>query len=372
MRICMIAPYFSFKEGEVTGGGVPHAVYYLSEALAALGNEVSVLCQAGEGGEVPKSLGFRVLRGRGSFGGTMMSLPVRDEFDVYHAHFSKGIRMELASMAFRRKSKVAAHVHYTPSKRVGLISRSRCFYRLANVVITPSAQNRARLVQSHSLAKNRVKVLPNGVDCSKFRYSSDLADSTKAQLGVEGKRVVLFVGHYAAPSKGTIFMVTAARKVVSEFPDTVFLFVGHGPEDKVEHDYMERVESLVGGSNLRGNVRFLETIPHSRLPAVYSAADVFVQPSLRESFGMPAVEAMACSRPVVVTSVGAAPEAIESGVNGYLVKPGDADGIANCVIRILESGQSSRIIGQRARETASARFAWESVAANLLGIYAAS
>jgi len=105
---------------------------------------------------------------------------------------------------------------------------------------------------------------------------------------------------------------------------------------------------------------------------MYSAADVFVQPSLRESFGMPAVEAMACSRPVVVTSVGAAPEAIDSGVNGYLVKPGDADGIATCVNRILESGQGSRIMGQRARETASARFAWESVAANLLGIYAAS
>ena len=85
---------------------------------------------------------------------------------------------------------------------------------------------------------------------------------------------------------------------------------------------------------------------------------------------MPAIEAMACSRPVVATSVGGAPEAVNSGVNGLLVGPGDADGISSCIIRILESERSSKKMGQLARETVMVRYSWESIAKKLLDLYA--
>jgi glycosyltransferase involved in cell wall biosynthesis len=366
----MISPSFNFNAGEMTGGGVPHAVFYLSKALASAGHDVSVLSRGTRRSQVPASLNFRLLAANGSFEGTMMSLPIRDEFDVYHAHLSKGIRMELASMALRRKSKIAAHVHYTPTRRVFPMSRTRLFYNLADIVLTPSVQNRNRLIRSHSLVGSKVKVLPNGVDCEKFRFTPDTAEATKARLGLGGRRVVLFVGHYAAPSKGAVFLVSAARRVVSEFPDTVFLFAGHGPEEKAEQEYMEKVESLIASANLRKDVEFQGPFPHSELPAIYSAADLFVQPSLQESFGMPLVEAMACARPVVATSVGIAPEAVNPGVNGYVVEPGDAEGLSAYIIRILKSESNSKAMGELARRTAVSQYSWDNIAANLLRLYA--
>ncbi|MGB6886467.1 MAG: glycosyltransferase, partial [Candidatus Acidiferrum sp.] len=87
-----------------------------------------------------------------------------------------------------------------------------------------------------------------------------------------------------------------------------------------------------------------------------SVADLFLMPSQLESFGLAALEAMACEVPVIATSVGGVPEVVEHGVDGYLVEPGDVKSAAAHAIEILSRADRGREMGQRARLDAKRKF----------------
>src|SRR5580698_5440695 len=87
-----------------------------------------------------------------------------------------------------------------------------------------------------------------------------------------------------------------------------------------------------------------------------SVADLFLMPSQLESFGLAALEAMACEVPVIATNVGGVPEVVEHGVDGYLVEPGDVKSAANYAIEILSRADHGREMGQRARLDAKRKF----------------
>jgi N-acetyl-alpha-D-glucosaminyl L-malate synthase BshA len=125
------------------------------------------------------------------------------------------------------------------------------------------------------------------------------------------------------------------------------VLIGDGPDRGA-------AEYLVRKNKLQKDVFFL-----GKQDAVYqklAAADLFLLPSQLESFGLAALEAMACEVPVIGTNVGGMPEVVEHGVDGYLVEPGDVQGAARYAIEILSRPDKGREMGKIARVNAKKKF----------------
>jgi glycosyltransferase involved in cell wall biosynthesis len=133
--------------------------------------------------------------------------------------------------------------------------------------------------------------------------------------------------------------------------------------------YMRQLEQLIADRGLGERVRFLDHVPHKDLVAAYQAADVVVNPSLSESFGISVVEGMACGIPVVGTRIGGMCESIVNGVTGMLVEPERPAELADALAFILEDRARAQEMGREGRRRAVEHFSWEARADRLMAVY---
>ena len=182
-----------------------------------------------------------------------------------------------------------------------------------------------------------VATVGNGVDVSYFRPSEQ-----RASASTRTRRVILFVGR-VSPEKGLHTLIEAFSEVAARFADVELRIAGpHSPlpvdfvtslssDPRVTalsrfYDrwgnckYREHLEELIERHGLRDRVQFVGNVPHKDLVATYHEADIVVNPSLSESFGISVVEGMACGIPVVGTRVGGMCESIVAGSTGMLVE----------------------------------------------------
>lgn len=174
----------------------------------------------------------------------------------------------------------------------------------------------------------------------------------RARLGLEGRRIVLYVGKFS-PGKGTADLVAAADRVTVQFPDALFLFVGDG--------------------ELRGagpHVRRLGPLPNAEVLEVYPLADVVVVPSvIPDALSRVILEAMAAGRPVVATRVGGTPELVIDGQTGLLVERGDPDALARAISRLLGDEALRAALGTAARRHVTEALSVEDGLDRLLALY---
>ncbi len=114
-------------------------------------------------------------------------------------------------------------------------------------------------------------------------------------------------------------------------------------------------------ASLANHVRFTGHIPHKNLPALYRSADVLVNPSLSEAFGMSLIEAMACGVPVIATRVGGMTEIVQHKKTGLLVDSGDVSALANAMKTILADEPALLEMGRAARARVEQCYTWEKV-----------
>jgi len=207
-------------------------------------------------------------------------------------------------------------------------------------------------------------VLPMGVDCARFAAAGDGAD-VRARLGLAGKRVILFVGRLEE-KKGIPYLAEAYARLQAERPDVHLVVVGAGT-------YEEALRRHVAQGGYGARVTLCGRVDNQEIPGYYQAADVLACPSIIDSTGetegMPVVllEAMASGRPVVATRVSGIPDVVKDGVNGLLVEPGDAAGLAAALARSLDAALA-RQLAEGALATA-ATFDWPRVAARYIEIF---
>jgi len=116
-------------------------------------------------------------------------------------------------------------------------------------------------------------------------------------------------------------------------------------------------------------VTFTGLVAHSDVPAFYERADIYIGPSLYESFGVSIVEAMAAGVPVVATRVGAVPELISEGHSGLVVETANPSAIADAVIKLLTDTKLRNSIACEARKTVWKQFSWETICSTLIQMY---
>jgi glycosyltransferase involved in cell wall biosynthesis len=229
----------------------------------------------------------------------------------------------------------------------------------ATLIVTVSKYSRDKIIQFYDADKTKIKIVPNGVDLQRFKPVQGL-ESIKRQIGIDSKLCVLFVGRLI-PRKGLSFLIEAAKYIVKEFKETIFVIVGDGPLKNHLRAYLEEI-------NLSGNFVFIGDVNENVLPALYNCADVFALPSIQEGQGIALLEAQATAKPVVAFNVGGVHETMVDKETGLLVKPDSRD-LADAILKLLSSWSLREQMGIKGREFVSNNFSWDICAQRMLQVY---
>lgn len=225
----------------------------------------------------------------------------------------------------------------------------------ANMVIVPGKRVEKYWKQA-GVNPGKLEVVPF--------YSSTLETSDRTTLLTEdlrrkfaNKTSIIFVGRLIK-TKGAEYLIEAFAKVKNGFPSTVLLIVGDGPE---KHNLEKLVKSL-----RLDDVVFVGTVSEKDKTAYFMVADMCVFPSVWEEWGMVLTEAMSVGKPVVVTSTfGSALDAVQNGVNGYIVPERDSESLYKAIIKLVENADLRRSMGKKSKEI-SMRFSYDFAARKMI------
>jgi glycosyltransferase involved in cell wall biosynthesis len=212
--------------------------------------------------------------------------------------------------------------------------------------------NLYKSLYSDLLKGKMLEVIPPGIEIDVFRYIPP----------VKKDHFELMTAGYLLKRKGIQYLIEAMPIILREYKNVILRIVGDGP-------FKSELMKLVKRLSLSDKVRFEGLVPRSELAKYYAQCDVYVQPSLSETFPATIREAMSVGRPVIATRVGFAEEHIINGVNGFLVPRGDVKEIANKVLLLLSDEDLRLKIGARAREYAEKNFDWNKIANMWYSIY---
>jgi glycosyltransferase involved in cell wall biosynthesis len=216
-------------------------------------------------------------------------------------------------------------------------------------IITVSEFTRRRIMEEYRIPMELIDIVPNGVEKNTQVSGLPVASEARNLLGFGSKPVLLFVGRVDDPRKGIGTMLSVLGLLSKEM-NVHLVVVGGGSQE----DARRKADAL----GVFERVTFTGLISEDLLKTYYVASDVFVCTSTMEGFGLTVLEAMENGLPIVATAVGAIPELVENGVNGYLVSNNRPEDIAEKV-RLLLSDENTRIrIGVSNRRKAENLTSW--------------
>ena len=232
----------------------------------------------------------------------------------------------------------------------------------------------AELVDLYGADPAKLHIIPCGVDLNVFRPMRQ-SDAREALGRDQCERIVLFVGRIEQ-IKGIDVLLRALGLLFFRHPefrsDLCLLVVGGAldpNDDSPETEKVEELQRLVHQHRMEANVSFVGSMDQQRLALFYAAADVCAVPSLTESFGLVALEAMACGTPVVGTRVGGLQTLIEHGESGLLVPAGDYQALAESMAKVLTDHRLRMHLAHGARDRAE-HYSWGSVGDRVEALYA--
>jgi len=242
--------------------------------------------------------------------------------------------------------------------------------RRADRIIANSHQSWCYIIEQ-GIPRERVVLIPlTKMNLHDFRF---LPSDVRGRLGIpRDATLILYVGWLQA-RKGVHILCDAVPEVVSRFPSSVFLLLGGDTSSAPRGgSFVRYIQDQTAQCGVSKNVRILhEPIFGDELVQLYSACDLFVLPSLYESFGWPVVEAMACGRAVVATATGIAPE-LEGASPAYLVvPPGDREALAQAIVKVLSIPREEReALAAGHRQIVEERFSFERMVDEIQRVYA--
>jgi glycosyltransferase involved in cell wall biosynthesis len=214
-------------------------------------------------------------------------------------------------------------------------------------VLTVSESSRRDVVDHMGVPAEHLHVVPVGTDPSVFRPMPEVAR-------VPGR--LMTTASADVPLKGLAHLLEAVTKVRTERDDVHLVVIGR-PKPK------SKIPALIERLGIADHVEFVKGVTTERIVELYAEAEVACVPSLYEGFSLPAVEAMACGVPVVGTTGGAVPEVLgRDNDTGLIVPAGDADALAQMILRALADPLLRARIGAAGRERALSNFTWRRTA----------
>jgi D-inositol-3-phosphate glycosyltransferase len=235
------------------------------------------------------------------------------------------------------------------------------------VAATPAEEK--QLVEYYNADPIKITIIPPGVDTQLFHPHSP--EDAKSRLGVRPcDRMLLFVGRIE-PLKGIDTLMRAMALLAYECPtwakDICVAIIGGDP-DATENEEMERLKAIRAELGITDLVTFLGARDQDKLHHYYSAAEMVIMPSNYESFGMVALEAMACGTPVIASDVGGLGYLVRDGETGLHVPNGNPAALARAIARLAEDHEVRQRMGRRAHLYAQ-QYSWECIANRVQALY---
>ncbi|OAQ39074.1 N-acetyl-alpha-D-glucosaminyl L-malate synthase BshA [Pedobacter psychrophilus] len=254
-----------------------------------------------------------------------------EKLDILHVHYA----IPHASAAFMAKQILATFGIHIPvvttlhGTDITLVGKDLTYKPVVTFSINQSdgvtavSEDLKKATYDHFDIQKDIKVIPNFIDHKRFKLTPK--DHFKKAIAPQGERILVHTSNFRKV-KRTQDVVYIFQKILEKVPAKL-LMVGDGPE-------RVNCEQLCRDLKVCDHVRFLGK--QDAVEEILSVGDLFIMPSEAESFGLAALEAMACKVPVVSTNTGGLPELNVDGITGFMDNVGDVEGMANHAIYILE------------------------------------
>ena len=301
------------------------------------------------------------------------------DYDIIHVHnFSQFVPI---IRHYNPKTKIVLHLH---CEWVNRLNREVIAARLAktDLIIGCSDYITNKIATRFPEYKGICRTIYNGVDANYFVP----AKSDRYQQDLTAPRI-LFVGRIS-PEKGIHDLIDAFIEIAEQYPQATLTIAGPHliivrellfdlqPEPEVQAleyyysiDYLEHITSKIP-AHLASQVIFTGSLAQAELLPYYQQADVVINPSLSEAFGMSLVEAMATQTPVIATKIGGMTEIVDDHINGLLVEPGNPQALAKATVKLISDANRAKAMGIAGRNKVLQRYSWSKVVESLVNSYA--
>jgi len=386
VRICQVGTGFVPVLPTVAGGAEKY-IYYLSATLQGMGHDVTVIDMAHLPRpaapfsliEIPirwhvdSNLLAHAIRGL-LFGRTVGSqldaLFGEKAFDIvnFHSQFSALLGIPVA----RRHRVEAVFTNHNPLWSDAVACRSpmerakfwmeRRAQVRADAIVCVSHAVADNLIQYFSLAPSKLWVVPVGIDRHWFE-DKEVSSLVREKYAPHGEPIVFHVGRIA-PYKNQLTLARAFSLVLQEVPNARLVFVG--PVES--RAYLREIQAVLAGAKVDDRVVFAGHVPFEEVSQLYSLAQVFVMPSLRENCPQAALEAMAQACAIVSSDIPPMQELLPAGA-GIRHPTRDHDALAQAIVAVLRDPKLRRRMGEQARRRAYETYRWDVVAQRIANQY---
>jgi len=281
-------------------------------------------------------------------------------FDIVHCHqYTPFLYGRLAALGTRASVVFTEHGRFYPDRyRWKAIFINPLLAMTTPAVVAISSATRTALALYEFMPRYRIRVIYNGIQplvADPVRIAE-----LRAELDIPENTFIYGTVSRLDPVKNQEMMLEAFARCLETCPGSVLVMVGDGPD-------REKLERLANSLGVSGNIRFTGFINQ---PAQHLALmDCFLLSSHTEGTSMTLLESMSLAIPAVVTNVGGNPEIVKGGETGLLVPGGDTEQFASEMIRLQQSPELRRRLGQKARERFQERFSVEAMAERYLNLY---
>ncbi len=301
-------------------------------------------------------------------------------YDVYHAHYwlSGWVARELQKrqpaplvQMFHTLGALKNQAARGPADRETerRIEVEQEIMQFADRIVAATPRDRRQMAHLGA-AEEKIKVIPPGVDLSLFQRVPRAEARDYLQMPLDHLSV-MFVGRID-PIKGIDVWFRAMALLVERNPEwrekMCVCLIGGDMDEETPDTELSRLQALKDELGIGDVVTFHGKRSQECLPYYYSSADIVVMPSRYESFGMVALEAMACGTPVVASDVGGLSFVVRDGETGYLVPEGDANALADCVGYLLQHPELRTHLGRRGVQVAR-EYAWPRITDRMEQLY---
>lgn len=371
MRIAMVGDEFY-----PAMGGAPTYTTELGKALSELGAEPIVLTHSYpgypreeefDGVKVKRLEGFVISRvNRAASAGLIRRVYENIKlggFDLVHGQdIYSPMALTSVFSAHKRKipSVLTCHSIHKAGKVWQLIYKPVISgMKRADRVIAVSGAAKAYCV-ALGVPRDKIEIIPNGVDLSVFNTKVD-GSAMRAKLKIAREPLVVTAIRFVK-RKGPVYLVSAFSKVLKSIPNAKLAIAGSGPEAANLRDQIRKL-------GMAKSAKILVGLNREEVAELMAAADVFVLPSLVESFGIVLLEAMAVGTPIVCTRTEGATEIVDDEVNGVMVPPADSNALADAILRVLNDSKLARALRKNGLKVVQDRFSWKKTAEMTLALY---
>ena len=292
------------------------------------------------------------------------------EYDLVHSHYWLSGTVGIALAEEWNRPHVATFHTLAEVKRQARsdledpIERSEIERLVAaetDAIVVSDGHERDFLARLYNAAPEKIMVVPGGVDLDLFYPRNK--EEARSRLGLNGDKVILCVGRLD-PIKGVDLTLASAALLENRNHVKVILVGG----DLEKDPEAQRLIDLADDLGITDHIRFEGAVPHEDLPWYYSVADLLMVPSYYESFGLVALEAMACGTPVVAARVGGLPSLVKDGETGYLVPWHCPESFAERLEVLLAHEDLRNTMGKAAYHR-SQGMSWHTVVSRFASLY---